>query len=304
MRSIRTDLAMESHSMAGRIQGVQTHTTQCGEIEKDEVRILTKEASQALGRPCGRYITLSCAQRMQLDPAVRMALGDQLAQTLAQVLPEQGDVLVVGLGNRRVTADALGPRVVDATLVTRHIRTQLPETLSRRLRTVSAVAPGVLGVTGMETAEVIRGVIEHVRPSAVIAVDALAARDSSRICSTIQIADTGIAPGSGVGNHRLGLTQETLGVPVYALGVPMVVYAASIARDAIEAMLGDEMQGQQAQPLGAIIDRVVSTRLGDLVVTPREVDALIEHMADVLARALNRALHSALEEDEIDALMH
>lgn len=301
MRSIRTDLAMERQQMAGEMEGMETKRRQAGEVEINTVRIRTPEAAQRIGRPCGRYVTISCAQRMQLEPALREQLCSALAGELGDMLPEKGDVLVVGLGNRRVTADALGPRVVDATLVTRHIREQLPETLAHRLRTVSAVAPGVLGVTGMETAEVVRGVVEHVRPGAVIAIDALAARDSSRICSTIQLSDTGIAPGSGVGNHRKGLTQETLGVPVYALGVPMVVYASTIARDAIDAMIGEDEQ--EGGSIGAVIDRVVSARLGDLVVTPREVDALMEHMAGLIARSLNIALQSGLESDEIDALM-
>ena len=303
MRSIRTDLAMERRQMAGEIEGIETETRQNGEMEISTVRIQTQRAAKALGRPCGRYVTISCMQRLQPEPALREQLCTVLSEALGEMLPEKGDVLVVGLGNRRVTADALGPRVVDGTLVTRHICAQMPETLSGRLRIVSAVAPGVLGVTGMETAEVVRGVVEHVRPSAVVAIDALAARDSSRICSTIQLSDTGIAPGSGVGNHRKGLTQETLGVPVLALGVPMVVYAATIARDAIDAMIGADEQAKEGGSIGAVIDRVVSARLGDLVVTPREVDALMEQMAGVIARALNIALQPKLDSEEIDALM-
>lgn len=302
MRAIRTDLAMERQAEAGKMAGLQTKCEQMGEIERSEVVISTDAAAKALGKPCGRYITLSYAQRLQQDPAMKEQLCHVLAQAIDAILPRTKDMLVVGLGNRRVTADALGPRVVDGMLVTRHIRSQLPQTLSGRLRTVSAVAPGVLGVTGMETAEVVKGVVEHVKPGAVIAIDALAARDSSRICSTIQLTDTGIMPGSGVGNHRKGLTKETLGVPVIALGVPMVVYAATIARDAIDAMIGEETQHEN-ESLGAVIDRVVSERLGDLVVTPREVDALMEQMAGTVSRALNIALQPQLEIDEIDALL-
>ena len=167
-----------------------------------------------------------------------------------------------------------------------------------------ALAPGVLGVTGIETAEVLRGMTQHVKPDAVIAVDALAARSSSRICSTIQVADTGIAPGSGVGNHQKALTQETLGVPVIAVGVPMVVYASTIAGDA----LGDLVRmdgGSEAdeEKLTACVQRVVSQRLGDLIVTPREVDALVERMAGILAEGINLALHPGLKMDEIEQLM-
>ena len=302
MRSIRTDLAMERQRFAGEISGIETKNSHDGEIEISEVRIVTEDAAKALQKPCGQYVTVSCAQRMQQEMDVKRRLCQWIAQSLGKMIPTDADVLVVGLGNRRVTADALGPRVVDGMLVTRHLQGQLPETLGGRLRTVSAVAPGVLGVTGMETAEVVRGIVEHVRPGAVIAIDALAARDSGRICSTIQLTDTGISPGSGVGNHRKGLTRETLGVPVFALGVPMVVYASTIARDAIDAMIGTEAQ-QEDVSVGAVVDRVVSERLGDLVVTPREVDALMEQMAALIARALNLALQPELTEAEIDALM-
>ena len=228
------------------------------------------------------------------------------AAAFYRLLPELGAVLVIGLGNRRITADSLGPRVVDGVLVTRHMRENTPASLKGRLRAVSAVAPGVLGVTGMETAEVVRGIVEHTRPEAVIAVDALAARETARICTTMQIADTGIQPGSGVGNHRLGLNEESLGVPVIAVGVPMVVYAATIARDALELLMEDlAPDGEEhAGALDALVDRVVARRLGDLVVTPREVDERVTRMADLLALGINRALQPRLDKDEIPALMH
>ena len=213
-------------------------------------------------------------------------------------------VMVTGLGNRSVTPDALGPRTVERVLVTRHMQGCLPEDMAQRMKSVCAAAPGVLGVTGVETAEVLRGMVEHVKPDAVIAVDALAARDSGRICSTIQVADTGITPGSGVGNHQKALTKETLGIPVIAVGVPMVVYAATIARDAM-AMLGDAdgASKEDEEKLMACVERVVSARLGDLIVTPREVDALVERMAGVVAGGINLALHPGLEESEIAQLM-
>lgn len=307
MRSVFTDLALERHQMAGEKEreGIELTTERSGAIERTVVKIVTEQAEKTMQRPRGYYVTLSFEQQSQLDLDVRKELADELAKSLRQMLPSEGDVLVVGLGNRRVTADALGPRVVDATLVTRHLRAHLPQSLSERVRPVSAVAPGVLGITGMETAEVVRGIVHHVHPEAVIAVDALAARESGRICSTLQIADTGIAPGSGVGNHRLGLTQNTLGVPVIAIGVPMVVYAATIARDALSYLVQDvQEEGQdQEQVVDALIQRVVTEQLGDLVVTPREVDTLIEHMADIVATGINQALHPQLDPAEISLLM-
>lgn len=305
MRGIFTDLAMERHAQLGRdIDGVNMQITHENDIETNIVQIENESGAQAIGRPCGTYITLSCEQQMHWEPKLRDDMSRALSAALAQMIPEKGDILLVGLGNRRVTADALGPRVADATLVTRHMREQTPESLAGRMRTVSVVSPGVLGVTGMETAEVVKGVVDHVKPSAVIAVDALAARDSSRICSTVQISNTGISPGSGVGNHRRGLTQETLGVPVIAIGVPMVVYASTIARDALGSLVRDVTESpSEIDAMEEVVDRIVTQSLGEMVVTPREVDALIEHMSGVLSKGINIALQASLDEAEISALM-
>ena len=168
------------------------------------------------------------------------------------------------------------------------------------MSSVCAAAPGVLGVTGMETAEILRGMVAHVKPDAVIAVDALAARSSKRIASTIQITDTGITPGSGVGNHRKALDRRTLGVPVIAVGVPLVVYASTIASDALCALGEGEVEEER---IAACVERVVSEKLGEMIVTPRDVDALVERMAGVLADGINQALHPSLSSSEIAQLM-
>ena len=274
-------------------------------IERTVVTIRDEQTARALGRPQGVYVTLSCPQRMTIELGMRRALGRELGRTIAGMLPEGCDtVLVVGLGNRAVTPDALGPRAVERVLVTRHMDGCLPQDVQEKLRSVCAAAPGVLGVTGIETAEVLRGMVAHVRPDAVIAVDALAARSSQRICSTIQVADTGITPGSGVGNHRRALTRETLGVPVIAVGVPMVVYASTIARDALGDLAAmDGASEADEERLMACVERVVTQRLGDLIVTPREVDALVERMAGIVAEGVNLALHPELTEGEIAQLM-
>ena len=220
---------------------------------------------------------------------------------MKSLLPREGEVLVVGLGNRNVTADALGTRVVERMLVTRHLRQAMARELRGRLRGVSAIAPGVLGLTGIETAELCRGLVRHVRPSAVIAIDALAAFESERICTTVQITDTGIEPGSGVGNHRLGLTEETLGVKVIAVGVPMVVYASTIARDAMARLIdeygllarGHEEAAQQ------LLRQVSEGFLGDMVVTPREIDELVLHVAALLSDGINQALQPDIDPDTL-----
>ena len=194
MRAKWTDLALEARA------GVQQEGEPLeGGIERTVVVIEDEESAKALGRPMGRYVTLSCPQTMTIELHTREALSRELANTIRGMLPPRArTVLVTGLGNRSVTPDALGPRTVERILVTRHMDGCLPDDVSARMGSVCAAAPGVLGVTGIETAEVLRGMAQHVRPDAIIAVDALAARDSRRICSTIQVADTGIAPGSGV----------------------------------------------------------------------------------------------------------
>ena len=300
MRAKWTDLAMEARGSVP-VSDVQLKSG----IERTVVRIEDAQTARELGRPQGTYVTLSCPQTMTIELSMREALSRELAQAIRQMLPEHArTVLVTGLGNRSVTPDALGPRTVERVLVTRHMDGCLPDDVSARMASVCAAAPGVLGVTGLETAEVLRGMAEHVHPDAVIAVDALAARSSARICSTIQIADTGISPGSGVGNHQKALTRETLGAPVIAVGVPMVVYASTIASDAMSDMIrADGGTEADEEKVAACVERVVSERLGDLIVTPREVDALVERMAGILAEGINLALHPGLSREEIEQLM-
>lgn len=303
---LRTDLAMESRDFARPLQGVVSHTYQHGAIEEIHVTVETEEAARALAKARGKYITLSYPGLPYADADQRLALSRAMADTLRDMLPPFGDLLIIGLGNRHITADALGSRVLDSLLITRHIRDMTEPAIQGRLRGVCAVAPGVLGITGIETAEVVQGIVERVHPSAVIAIDALAARESGRICNTIQITDTGIRPGSGVGNHRQGLTRQTLGVPVFAIGVPMVVYAAVIARDALTLLIRDMglEEEDHLQAMDALVSKVTEKGMGDLVVTPREVDTLVGKVAEIIAMGLNLALQPRLTEEEISLLSH
>ena len=303
---IRTDLAMESRELAGGLPGIAAHSRQRGAIEETHVRIETEEAAQALEKAQGNYITLAHPGLVWCPAKERREMARAISEGLNNLLPPTGDLLVVGLGNRYMTADALGSRVLEDLLVTRHLKDIPDESLQDRLRGVCAVAPGVLGVTGLETAEVVQGVVEHVHPAAVIAIDALAARESSRICTTVQITDTGIRPGSGVGNHRAGLTRETLGVPVIAIGVPMVVYASVIARDALSLLLQDigMDENEHAQAMDTLIAKLTRQGMGELVVTPREVDEMVGMVARILADGLNMALQPRLSEEEIQVLSH
>lgn len=294
----RTDLAMERTVYPGGMgEGVAVQTQQEGEAEITWVRIHTEAAANRLGKAEGTYWTMMHPQLPYLTPDERVGIARQVAQTLRIMLPPQGDVLVLGLGNRRMTADALGDRVVSGILVTRHIKKEE----NSNLRGVCAMSPGVLGVTGVETAELARGLVERLKPSAVIVVDALAAMETDHIGTTIQLTDTGIHPGSGVGNHRLGITREVLDVPVIAMGIPMVVYASTIVRDALKTILSSEKNDDDAHEMA---EQLVGQAKTDLVVTPRNIDELVAGLADMLALAINSALQPLYSIDELTLLLH
>lgn len=303
MRQIRTDLAMESfQSPEGGLPGVHVSQWEAMGVTLTEVIVETEAASRALGKAVGAYMTLECAAMRHRDLDARLAMANLLGEEIARMLPREGDapVLVVGLGNRRVTPDSLGPQAVDRTLVTRHMFEELPGFADERMRSVCAIAPGVLGVTGVETMEMIEALTAKVRPRAILCIDSLAARAASRIGAAIQLTDTGIQPGSGVGNHRRSLTREALGVPVIAVGMPTVIYAATLARDAMQALSPDTAE----DALDTAEQALLAGDHGDMVVTPREVDGLIADAAGVIASAVNHALQPDLTEEEIMAMMN
>ena len=292
----RTDLAMERTIHPGGIgEGVTVQTQSEGEAEITWVRIHTPTAAKRLGKAVGTYWTMTHPEMPYLTPEERIDVARQVAQTLRLMLPPKGTVLVLGLGNRRMTADALGDRVVSGILVTRHLQE------NEELRSVCAVSPGVLGVTGVETAELVRGLVERLKPAAVLAVDALAAMETSHIATTVQLTDTGIMPGSGVGNHRLGITADVLQVPVIAMGIPMVVYASTIVRDALQNIISSEKNEEEAHELAC---QLIRQSKSDLVVTPRNIDELVAGLADMLALAVNSALQPAYSIDELTHYLH
>jgi len=300
---IRTDLAMESvgpDGASGRttIPGVRVSIWEEGGITITEVIIDEEAGVRITGKPMGRYVTLECGAVKTGSPDVRRAVSSLLAEELMRMLPE-GDapVMVVGLGNRQVTPDALGPLTVDRTLVTRHIFQELPDSVDDRMQPVCAIAPGVLGVTGIETLEMVSALAERVRPRAVVAIDSLAAREVSRVGTAIQLTDTGIQPGSGVGNHRRALDRDAVGAPVIAIGVPTVIYAATIVRDALGKLGGSE------EDLERLTDETLRNATDDMIVTPREVDDLVEDVAGIVALGINQALHPGLSESEISTMM-
>lgn len=295
MNSYRTDLAMERTVYPGGMgKGVNVNTQRQGEMETTWVRIESPSAAQRLGKAQGIYWTLTHPRMPYLSPEERLPIAQEIGQSLRLLLPPQGDILVLGLGNRHMTADALGDRVVNGILVTRHMKED-------RLRGVCAMAPGVLGITGVETAELALGMTERLKPAAVLVIDALAAMETSHICTTVQVTDTGISPGSGVGNHRQGINREWLNVPVIAIGIPMVVYVSTIVRDALRSILSHDNTDEAAEAMAA---ELAKNAAGEMVVTPRNIDELVQGLADMLALAINSALQPTITMEELSLYLH
>jgi spore protease len=296
-----TDLAVEAIRPPERIPGVAVEEDRRGLLQISRVRIESEEAELRVGKRRGRYITLEAPGLRRRNAALQEDTARALADELRSFLPQEADaeILVVGLGNWNATPDALGPRVVGDLLITRHLREQVPEDLRGGLRSLCAIAPGVLGTTGIETGEIIRAIVDRIKPDAMIAVDALASRSIDRIAATIQLADTGIHPGSGVGNDRGDLSSETLGVPVIAIGVPTVVHAFTIASDTVDLLTRRiprraefaALRAMSAEEKRRLIAEVLTPSVGDLMVTPKEIDVLIEDMSRIIAAGINAAVH-------------
>ena len=307
MHAMRTDLAMEAfeNTESGAIPGVQVSHWDSDGVAVTEVLIRENDAAHQLGKSKGSYLTLECPLLRERDPDARLAVAALLAEELARLIPEddgRAPVLVVGLGNRSITPDSLGPCVVDRTLVTRHILDAPYAQAS--MRSVCAIAPGVMGITGIESMELVEALAKSVGPRAIVCVDSLAARDSRRIGSTIQLTDAGIQPGGGVGNHRRPLTRESIGLPVISVGMPTVIYAATLARDAFAWL---SLQGGDADPHEAALEdmerTLLSADIGEMIVTPREIDSIVQDAAGIIASGVNRALQPALSDAEIAAMM-
>jgi len=312
MRNFRTDLAMEARALlrqeaAQEIEGVSVQEEDVPGVHITRLTILDAHGEEALGKPIGVYTTLEAEPRMRQDPDSRDHLSDIVCDELKKFMPtppEGGPCLVTGLGNGGITPDSLGPRTVSEILVTRHVLGYLRSAGEKRMRPVCALAPGVLGTTGIETAEVLRGVTERLHPSCLIAVDALASRSVERIANTIQLTDAGIRPGSGVGGKTAPLDKESLGFPVIAIGIPTVVYASVIARDALRLCLKHETQEVKEEMLDDWIRDRVDPTFGELMVTPRDADVLVEDMAHIIAMGVNLWAHDGLSREEISAYLH
>ncbi len=332
-RSIRTDLALEAHELFKQEEmrqnmqnrggneppGVEVENAGNEDIKISRVRVVSPTGEASIGKPMGNYITLEVPRMNENDQTLYEDVCKALAKELTGILQlkEKSTILIVGLGNWNVTPDALGPKVVSSVMVTRHLLEYVPEQVDNGVRPVCAVAPGVLGITGIETGEIIKGIVDRIKPDVIIAIDALASRKMDRVNTTIQIADTGIAPGSGVGNKRMELSKDTLGIPVIAVGVPTVVDAATMANDTIDLvidkMIEQAKQGSEFYNMLKSIERdekyqliqeVLNPYVGSLIVTPKEVDETIEKVSKIVANGLNIALHQGITLDDVNRYVH
>lgn len=311
MFQVRTDLALETREKFEEdnveVKGVRLEEEQATpEIHISSVIIETENGAKVMGRPKGNYVTLEASNMTEEDEGYHREISVQLSKVLKRLLPQKQDftTLVVGLGNRAVTPDSLGPRVVDNLCITRHIIKEFGKYVigDNCQKSVSSIVPGVMAQTGIESMEIVRGIIKETAPDVVIAVDALAARSTRRLNRTIQITDTGITPGSGVGNHRHALNCESMGVPVIAIGIPTVVDAATIVVDTMNHLLDAMSQVEQVYRIGRsyekldmvekydLIHELLIPQLNTLYVTPKDVDEAVKRLSFTVSEGINIAL--------------
>lgn len=315
---VYTDLAAEARDLAvqrtgGEIEGVSVKEERKQYSVVTRIEVMNEKAAETIGKPVGEYVTIEAQGMSTNNRELHNTLSGVVAEELERLigfaqLPADPTVFVVGLGNWNATPDALGPKVIHSMMVTRHLYDEVPPELKEGLRSVCALAPGVMGLTGLQTAEIIKGVVDRVKPDVIIAIDALAARSVSRLGTTIQMSNTGIHPGSGLGKKRTGITRETMGVPVVAIGIPTVVHASTIANDAIDRLFASpEFAGKEAGQYNRVnpafknqvITEILRPFLGNLVVTPKGIDELIQDMSRCVAGGINIALHPDISVDNL-----
>ena len=324
MINVRTDLALESREMYKENNNKEADGVILEEKEIDGtkiniVKIINENGAEKLGKPIGNYITLDIPKFTEYDGELMDSVSKVLGKILKKLanVKKEDKVLVVGLGNWNVTPDALGPKVIEGIMVTRHLSQVMPEFMEEDMISVAAISPGVLGTTGIETVEVIKALVENIKPSLIICIDALAARRIERLNKTIQISDTGISPGAGVGNHRKAINKEELGVRVIAVGVPTVVDASTIANDTIDMVLdnliNEAEEGKEFYNMLKNVDKdakkvlireVLNPYVGDLIVTPKEVDLIIDSLSKIISNGINIATQPNMTMEDINKFMN
>ncbi len=311
MYNFRTDLAVERREIykkANKIQdevpGIETEESEISDkIKVTRVKVTTEEGAQAIGKPIGNYITIDVKKLRNIPDEemekISKTISEELTALVDKHVNKEDEVLVVGLGNLYSTPDSLGSKVVQNIEITRHIKKYLPQYIDENARGISAISPGVLGTTGMETQEILQGIVQNTKPKLIVVIDSLASKSIERISSTIQIADTGIIPGAGVDNARKELTENTLGVPVIAIGIPTVVEAATLAADSLDILIqklqddansNEYLNKLQEEDKYELIREALMPNNYNFIVTPKEIDELIENMTKVVAEGINMSL--------------
>jgi GPR endopeptidase len=300
----RKDLYKKANNIENEIDGIEANEEQINNnIKVTRVKIMNEQGENALGKVKGNYVTIDLKNMKYMGEEEIQKASEILCKELKKMIDEyvnkEQEILVVGLGNIYVTPDALGPKVINEIDITRHLLKYVPQYLDKNTRPVSAISPGVLGTTGIETAEILKGIVDNVKPKLVIVIDSLASRSMERISSTIQLADTGIVPGAGVDNARKELTINTLGVPVIALGIPTVVETAVVVNDCLDVFIEKlQEKAESNEYLNKLkeednyleIKEALIPKNFNFIVTPKEIDSLVENMKDVVARGINMSL--------------
>lgn len=307
----RTDLALERRDVFKKINNIQDDIPGLESEEKQisdsihvyKVIVKNDEGAQAIQKPIGNYVTIDVKKMKNITneqkEQIAFTISGELQELIKNLVTQKEEILVVGLGNLYSTPDSLGPKVIQNVDVTRHIFKYLPQYVNENDREVCAISPGVLGTTGIETQEILKGIVDNIKPKLIIVIDSLASKSIERISSSVQISDTGIVPGAGVGNKRRELSKETLGVPVIAIGIPTVVDVATITNDCLELFIEKlQEEAKSNEYLNQLkeednyqyIKEALIPRDFNLIVTPKEIDELIENMTDVVAMGINKSL--------------
>lgn len=315
MLKFRTDLAVENREMfegdGVEISGVEVKEEYSAGIKVLSIKVTDEHGSEVMGKPIGNYITIECEKISDADDREKRQCARVITEEIKKMLPDKKplNALVVGLGNEKVTPDALGPITIDKITATRHYFLTYKDQIEKGVGCISAITPGVMGDTGIESADIVMGTVEVVKPDVIIAIDSLAARNTDRMSTTIQISDTGISPGAGMGNRRKGLNEESTGTKVIAIGVPTVIDAATLVFDTLMNYgikdIGHEL-GDKIASLAVIMEndeemtsRFMADISGKMIVTSSEIDTVIHEFSNVLANGINAALHSGISMSEI-----
>ena len=320
MIKIYTDLAVEARELYNEknnveIQGVSVDVEEKENYTITRVEVLDKNGMEIMGKPIGKYITVEVPSMNNADEDLK----DEISLILSNEIKKMGlnkpesKILIIGLGNWNISSDALGPRIVERILVTRQYFVNFNKDYDDTMSSVAAMAPGVMGITGIESIDIIQGVVERIKPDLLIAVDALASRKMNRVGTTIQLSDTGISPGSGVGNKRKTLNKENLGIPVLSIGVPTVVDAATMVSDTLDliinamkedAEVGKEfyniLESLEEEERYSLVSEVLNPFMANTIVTPKDIDVLIDDTSAIIANALNIALHKGIELNDVN----